>query len=418
MTFIQKWLSVFALTACTLVLLLWMYMTFDSERTPSPLPLDVLASASIRATEYAPAIAQATVHLKAMMAERQIPGLSIAVAVEGKTVWSEGFGFADLGNRKPATPQTQYRIASLSKLLTVASMARLYEEGKIDLDVPVQTYVPSFPKKAHDITVRQLASHTAGIRPYRDDQEAMNTTRYATVTASLEKFKDDTLHFAPGKGFVYSSYGYVLLSAAVEGASGKDFLSLVRSSVLTPLGMESTREIRVDSMGPREATCYDTETPYSPDGAMVPSPFMDFSSKWGSGGFLSTTEDLVRFGNAHLSRVHQGFLKEETLDMMFTPVTGLGGLIGYGLGWSSIYDLRLRRIHLHFGATSGGTSVLAIFPGSGVTITLLANLGHARFPSNRLMNIANPFLPDPSFPVKVLFGLILAGGWVLYFRKK
>jgi serine beta-lactamase-like protein LACTB len=208
------------------------------------------------------------------------------------------------------------------------------------------------------------------------------------------------------------------LSAAVEGASGKDFLSLVRSSVLTPLGMESTREIRADSTDPREATCYDTETPYSNGGEMVPSPLIDFSSKWGSDGFLSTTEDLIRFGNAHLSGVHQGFLNEETLDMMFTPVTGLGGLIGYGLAWSSIYDLRLRRIHLHFGATSGGTSVLAIFPGSRVTITLLANVGHARFPANRLMNIANPFLPDPSFPVKILFGMTLAGGWVLYFRKK
>ena len=418
MSFIQKWFSVFALSACTLVLALWMYITFDSERTPiTPLP-DVPKTSSIRAAEYIPAIEQATTHLKAMMAEREIPSLSIAVAVDGETVWSEAFGYAHLENRTPASAQTQYRIGSLSKLLTAASMARLYEEGKLDLDVPIQTYVPSFPDKGYDITVRQLASHTSGIRPYRDDQEAINTKRYATVTASLEKFKDDTLFFSPGEGFVYSSYGYVLLSAAIEGASGNDFLSYVRSSVLLPLGMESTREIRADTSAPHEAASYDNETPYSLDGSTVPSPFMDFSSKWGSGGFLSTTEDLVRFGNAHISKLNRGFLKEKTLDMMFTPVTGLGSLLGYGLGWSSIYDLRLHRTHLHFGATSGGTAVLAIYPGPGVTIALLANLGHARFPSNRLLNIANPFLPDPSFPVKLLFGLMIIGGWILYFRKK
>jgi CubicO group peptidase (beta-lactamase class C family) len=392
---LQRWvkrLVVVAVLATCLLFIAWRAVIWFTERTTpfsgTPLP----TCGSISDDRYAQAVAKARNQIQAMMAERQIPGLSAAVAVDGKIVWSEGFGYADRDKQMTACPQTQFRIASVSKTLTAAAMAQLYEQGRLDLDAPIQAYVPSFPDKGHPITALQLASHRSGIRHYRDDYEALSTKHYNNVTESLEKFKDDPLRFVPGTDFGYSSYGYVLLSAAIEGASGENFLSYIRRNVFEPLQMHHTIAENANEPARNPSTCYDNVTPYSLDGKVIPSPYIDFSCKWAGGGFLSTAEDLVRFGSAH---TREGFLKQETLKLIFTPRNGIGGIFGYGLGWMIARDLHLRRVHFHFGAGSGGTSVLAIYPEQGVSIAILANLGHAKFPFARLMGVINPFFGIP-----------------------
>jgi CubicO group peptidase (beta-lactamase class C family) len=331
----------------------------------------------------------------AMMAERHVPGLSVAVGVGGRAVYSEGFGWADLEARRPACPQTRFRVGSVSKCFTAAAMARLAQAGALDLGGPVQQYVPGFPEKGGAITPELLASHRAGIRPYRDDLEAINTRHYDSVGASLERFAADPLVARPGERFVYSNYGYVLLSAVIEGAAGRDFLTEVRESVFEPLGMRAS----VPDNGPGiadRASNYDTETPFSPDGSLVPSPPNDFSSKWASGGFLSTAEDLVRFGSAHLDppvSPQGAFLRPETVGNLLRPRSGLPPLAGYALGWITARDLHLRRVSFHFGAASGGTSVLVVYPECGVVVAVVANLGHAKLPFRPVVNISKPFLP-------------------------
>jgi CubicO group peptidase (beta-lactamase class C family) len=341
---------------------------------------------------------------RAMMAERRVPGLAVAVGVGGRIVYSEGFGCADLEAGRPACPPTRFRVGSVSKSFTAAAMARLAQAGALDLGAPVQTYVPAFPDKGGVITPELLASHRAGIRPYRDDLEAINTTHYDTVGASLERFAADPLVARPGERFVYSSYGYVLLSAAIEGAAGRDFLTEVRESVFEPLGMAATGPDAGAGIADRAAN-YDTETPFSPDGRLVPSPPNDFSSKWASGGFLSTAEDLVRFGSAHLDppvTPRATLLRPETVRDLLRPRSGLAPLAGYALGWITARDLHLRRISFHFGAASGGTSVLVVYPGCGVVLAVVANLGHAKLPFRPLVNLAKPFLPSPRPDVWVL----------------
>jgi CubicO group peptidase (beta-lactamase class C family) len=270
--------------------------------------------------------------------------------------------------------------------LTAAAAMKLHEEGRLDLDAPIQRYVPSFPEKGYAITPRQLLSHRSGIRHYRDDNEALNTKRYNTVTESLELFKNDTLLFEPGSDFGYTSYGYVLLSAAIEGAANEDFPDAMRRLVILPLGLVNTREERVDTL--QQTKFYDYEG-QPEDGHVVEAPFVDYSSKWAGGGFLSTAEELVRFASAHLS---EGFLKTETLEMMFTVNSRRTIIDGYGLGWMLARDLRFRKAYFHFGATFGGTSLLVIYPKQKVCVALLANLGHARFPLSRIMGIVNAFL--------------------------
>ena len=112
----------------------------------------------------AAAITKARALVAELVRAQEIPGLSVAVARKGTVVWSEGFGLADVESGVPVTPLTRFRAGSVSKVLTAAGVAKLVEEGRLDLDAPVQRYVPEFPKKPWPITTRQLAAHTAGIR--------------------------------------------------------------------------------------------------------------------------------------------------------------------------------------------------------------------------------------------------------------
>jgi CubicO group peptidase (beta-lactamase class C family) len=310
----------------------------------------------------------------------------------------------------PACPRTRFRLQSVSKTLTAAAMARLVQRGALDLDAPVRTYVPGLPAGLGDVTSRQLASHRAGVRHYHDDNEALNTTRYETAAASLEKFRDDPLLFPPDASFLYSSYGFVLLSAAMEGASGLEFPSLMRLEVFEPLDLNQT-DVERSNAGSRDRTSlYDNVTPYSPDGRVVASPALDFSSKWASGGMLSTADDLVRFGAAHIPPMNRGFLDDRLIEELFTPRTTQLVVFGQGLGWSTARDHRGRRVQLHFGAGSGGTSFLALYPDQQVSIAILANLGHARFPMPRLLGVAHAFAGDPLEPAAWILAIGLVGG--------
>lgn len=305
-----------------------------------------------------------------------IPGFAIAVAVDGKLVWSEAFGYADLEAQRPATIATQFRIGSVSKPLTAAAVAQLYERGRLDLDAPIQRYVPSFPEKSAPITTRLLGGHLAGIRHYRGGEFVLNQ-RYPTVTAGLAIFQNDPLLAPPGTRYSYSSYGFNLISAVVEGASGEPFLAYMSRHVFKPLGMTSTAPDRNDSLIPNRTRFYER----SEAGQFVPSPTVDNSYKWAGGGFLSTAEDLVRFGSAHLK---PGYLKAATLELLFTPQrTTSGQVTVYGIGWNVATDTLGHRTVFHGGGSIGGTTAFGVDRDSRVVIALVTNLGEARLDAAR-----------------------------------
>jgi len=165
-----------------------------------------------------PAYAAVVARARAVVCDRllpRMPGLQVAVAVAGKLVWSEGFGYADRERKIPVTNATQFRIGSVSKPLTAAGLALLYERRKVDLDAPVQRYVPSFPAKRYPITTRELAGHLAGIRHYQDDEFLLNR-HFNTVRDGLTIFERDSLLFPPGTKYSYSSYGWNLIAAVIE----------------------------------------------------------------------------------------------------------------------------------------------------------------------------------------------------------
>ena len=341
---------------------------------------------------YERAIGQSRKIIEGTMAKQNIPGLSIAVAVNGELVWSEGFGFADLENHVRVTPATRFRIASVSKLITAAAMARLYEQGKIDLDAPIQRYVPDFPRKQYEITVRELVGHLSGIRHYRRDPDPekdqfFNRKKwYKSVTDSLNIFKDDPLDFAPGTKYGYSSYGYNLLSAVIESASGQNFLSYVRQQVLDPLDMSATGADDNQKIIPNRTRFYSLDA----DKNVINAPYIDSSESWAGGGFLSTSEDLVRFGSAHLKG---NFLNEKTLKEMFrSQKTADGKETGTGFGWRINKDREGRLYYCHPGENVGGRSYLVVYPKEKVVVAMLHNLTGASLAS--IIDISKLFVAE------------------------
>ncbi|HEX2190337.1 MAG TPA: serine hydrolase domain-containing protein, partial [Longimicrobiaceae bacterium] len=319
-----------------------------------------------------------------------IPGIQVAVAIDGQIVWSEGFGYADLEQRTPVTPLTRFRIGSLSKTLTAAGLGVLVDRGRIDLDAPVQRYVPGFPRKRWPVTVRHLAAHQGGIRHYVSNADVDRTEHYASVADALTIFAGDTLLFEPGTRYGYSSYGYVLLSAAMEGAAGEPFIPFMRRSVFGPLGMRSTGPDEVDSLIPHRSRFYTLRE----GGGRVNAPYVDNSYKWAGGGFLSTAEDLVRFGAAHL---RPGFLSPATLRLLWTRQrTRDGAETRAAIGWEPRVTPSGRRAMAFSGSLPSGQAVLAVYPDERLVIAVLANTGQEVFWNEaETFAVAERFLAAP-----------------------
>lgn len=318
--------------------------------------------------EYTAAVTRAR-HLICEQLARRVPGIQIAVAVGGQLVWSEGFGYGDVEMHRPVTAATMFRIGSISKPMTADAVALLVQDGKLDLDAPIQRYVPSFPRKHWPVTPRALAGHLAGIRGYRDDYKENHSDRhYPTVTSGLAIFADDSLLFEPGTRFSYSTYGYSLLSAVIEGAAGQDFPTVMGARVFRPLGLAHTALDRTDSVIPERAQAYEPDT----SRGFHIAPPIDNSYKWAGGGVLSTAEDLVKFGSAHLTA---GRLTQQSMELLFTSMrTTTRAETGYGIGWYVGRDGWGHRIAYHAGSAIGGSANLVLDRDRRVVFAMCLNL--------------------------------------------
>ena len=339
----------------------------SAQSAGDPASAPAAAPAPLR---YAEVVEEARALVRADLATRGYPGIAIAVAVDGETVWSEGFGHANLEHRAPMWPSVKFRVGSISKSLTAAAVARLVEDGRLDLDVPIQQYVPSFPEKKHPITTRQLGGHLGGIRHYQGDENFIRDP-YPTVLDGLSIFADDPLLHEPGTAFAYTSYGFNLLSAVVEGAAQKPFLDYMREAVFGPLGLRDTVADFVTPIIPGRTSYYVRDDA----GRVVNAPWVNNSYKWAGGGFLSTTEDILAFANAHLD---DEFLSEASRKLLFTEQeTRDGEGVGYGLGWFIRTREDGRRLLSHSGGSVGGTSLMVMEPESRVVVVGLINLTRA-----------------------------------------
>nr|WP_292963162.1 MULTISPECIES: serine hydrolase domain-containing protein [unclassified Allomuricauda] len=297
-----------------------------------------------------------------LVAEKKVPGLAVTILDRGKLVLEKGYGFSNFENRKRIDPkQTIFRIASISKCITGLALGKMMEEGIVDLDRSFYTYVPYYPKKRYDFTLRQLAGHIAGVRGYRGKEFALNQDY--SIQEGVEIFKNDPLLFEPGSNYLYNSFDFVLLSLAMQEASGVPFHKYVEENVLKPLGMENTfpREDGVENL----AEFYTKRTLCFKRSVEVNNTY-----KLAGGGFLSTSEDVAKLGQSILERK---LLKKETYDQLLTSQTVDGKPTYYGLGFQVSQDNKGRAFVGHVGNSVGAYTNLFVYPEAEKVVAVLIN---------------------------------------------
>ena len=321
-----------------------------------------------------------------LLVERErLPGFAITVSgpPEGRGVWREGFGFAHVEPRTPATPGTLFRIGSVSKLLTAAALMRASESGAVQLDAPIGVYVPALQPHLRGVTLRQLAGHLGGVRHYRGN-EFVSTVNYPSLRDAITIFENDSLVAAPGSRYAYSSYGYNLIGAVLEAVSDRPFPELLRSVVVTPLGMTATvPDVSGVAIAGRARTYSITDTGF------VATPHDDLSGRWPSGGYLSSTDDLARLGRAMLA---PGLLSAASLETVATPQrTAAGQSTSVGIGWRVSVDPSGREYWHHGGSSLGGSAFLLVYPEQQLVVAMASN-AFAQWGERDALEIAAVFL--------------------------
>jgi CubicO group peptidase (beta-lactamase class C family) len=303
--------------------------------------------------------------VKREMATDRIPGLTIGFVMDDFT-WSEGFGYADLENKTPAKSESAYRLASITKSMTAVGLLRLYEQGKINLDAELQSYVPYFPKKKHPITIRQLLGHLGGIR-HNNFTESRNREQMTTEKAVMQ-YAESELISEPGTKYSYTTPGFNLLGAAIEGASGQVYGDYMREHVWRPLGMNDTRMDNTRDLIPNRVRGYAMI-----DGAIKVAEAVDVSNKFAGGGTRSTVPDLLRFARGVMS--HK-LLMPQTTELMFTPQANRAGRYSegsYSMGWS-IAPVSGHFTAQHSGGQQETSTFLWVFPAKNFAVAVAANL--------------------------------------------
>lgn len=355
------------------------------------LPLVLLAVGHASPQEVAPAppepvgSLQASVHrIVAEVFERQrLVGAQYAVRRDGELLFSESLGTAELSFEVPVSRDTRFLIASITKSMTASVLMRAAARGQVDLDALVQVLIPEFPVHPEgDVTLRRLVNQEAGIRHYAPGEQTAEffDTHYETAGEALAVFIGDPFQAAPGTAERYSSYGFDLIAAALESATGQNFTSLLEREVFEPLGMADTAVPDMRFPIPRLASSYSFVDPR--DFTFSEQPFRgrlnDYSYNPGGGNVISTAEDLALYGQAFFDGAYWGESAHALL-LGDLPDTRPGNDEPYVVldenryGWLVGRD-SAGRVFLHgTGASEAYQGGLTVMPGQRLVVVALSN---------------------------------------------
>jgi len=378
----------------------------EADRAPS-------AALSEPSPQWSAAVKQARQVVRTALAEQNLPGLSVAVGAGGDVVWAEAFGWSNIKDETPVTPETRFRISTTSEALTSAAIGALLEKKLLNLDDEIQKYVPEYPKKRWPVTLRQVMAHVSGLPA--DDENTLNRQRCERPVEALPVFADRELLFEPGTQYRYSHYDWILASLAIEAASGQPFLTFMRHQVFAPLGMNDTgaesakqenpeahgedaedapplvlfHDLVLEPIGlghrPKAPTEWATSyvRGWGPKAAFRHGVHVQFprnlSCYAGARAFFSTPSNLVRFGLA----INSGKLLQPATVQSLQAAQQLrsGQTTGHGLGWDrqtvTLAGAQTEAVGHNTGPATGTVVSLMTFAERGLVVAVMSNIAHA-----------------------------------------
>ena len=316
--------------------------------------------------------------IRQQIADGSVPSVAVAVAQHGKIIWEQGFGWANREERIPATANTMYSLASISKTMTATGLMTLVQAGKIDLDKPINDYLGDAKLiarigNANDATVRRVANHSSGLplhyqffysnEPYQKPSYDETILRYGNLVT------------IPGEHFQYSNLGYGIIGYVLARLSGESYPDFMRQAVFIKLGLTHTSVGVGPGLGPFQAIRYDNTG--------APLPPYDFDHP-GASAIYSSAHDLVRFGMFHLKDHLPGqaqILTDASLDEMHkptmkmpdNPTMAMAKNPGYGIGWMSEDRADGYHIVWHTGRMPGVVTYLVLVPSEDIAVVVLMN---------------------------------------------
>lgn len=312
--------------------------------------------------------------LTSTMDRHGLVGVSVACVVDGQLVDIRSQGWEDALADVPASDETRYRWASISKPLTAAAAMRLVTSGKLDLDADLRALVPEFPDPGVLLCARDILRHQSGITHYegarRTWREYDAAHPFETLSNGLDLFKESPLRFQPRAQFAYSTHAWTLLGVALERASEQRYGELVRALVLDPAGMRATQPDFLSVAIPHRSKGYERDS----EGRLVETLEDDIAWKLPGGGWTSTVGDLARFGAA---LVGSKLLDAKEKELLWTEQKTAGGeATGVGLGFV-LSELEGERLVSHSGGQRKASTFLAILPERRMAVAAMSNTNTA-----------------------------------------
>jgi D-alanyl-D-alanine carboxypeptidase len=304
---------------------------------------------------------------KAVIAEGTIPGVSIAIAQNGRVIVSRAYGIANVERNTSMTRETAYGVTSITKQFTAAFVMKLVEQGKIALDDPLTKYLPDFPVQGDPVTIRHLLNHTSGIFPLRssNDIAASQRERDITYTEMVAAFGNKPVEFKPGEKRQYNNFGYYLLGEVIRSVTSRSYKDYVETE-MKALGLDDTRLCDAHRPIPDMASSYAAS-----EGKFISAPFVSMHLFTSWGGLCSTANDLIRWNDLlHGGRV----ISAASLALMTAPtVLNNGDTVqnGFGIDVGNVGTHR----KLYHGGTSPWGAFLAYYPEDKLSIAVLTNSG-------------------------------------------
>jgi len=303
----------------------------------------------------------------------EVAGITAGIYQNGETIWSDAAGQMDRDNNTPANVKMVHRIASISKPMTAIAILQLMEKGLLELDDPIQKHIPDFPvKKGGTITIKLLLQHSSGIKAYKNDKESFPTKNYASLEEAVKLFADRDLEHQPGKGYQYTTYGYVVLGLVIENVSGLTYRDYMKQNIWDKAEMTDTDVEIFGKTYENKSKLYTKNKKEE----FVNDKSTNLSVKVPGGGIQSSVPDLLKFAEAVLE---DKLISAASRELMMTS-SGLKERGNpYGLGWFLYADAEhpSGRILGHSGAQSGTSTQLFIFWDRKAAVVVLSNTSNA-----------------------------------------